>query len=218
MKKLFIILAVIALMMGCTERQQSLFRQAWELIEDRPDSARAILEKVRVNALTKSGQAEYGLLKTIVDYKTVGPIKNDSLISASIAYYDQHGDDWHRGRAYLYRGALRMFRTHDIPNAVLDTIVIDHDTLVAAKVPPEYHQDAIKDIKTAEAIAEDADDEKLKNHAYELMAYSCVPPLIIAWGKKTVLLYIRRKDWICQNMLTRGCLPTRNILRRLRYI
>ena len=172
MKKVFILLAVMALVMGCTERQHPLLRQAWELIEDNPDSAKIILEMVSENALTESGQAEYGLLKTIVDYKTFGTIKNDSLISASIAYYKRHGDDWHRGRAYLYRGALRMYRTHDIPNAILDTLVTDTGTLVAAKVPPEYHQDAIKDLKTAEAIAEEADDEKLKNHAYELLAYT----------------------------------------------
>ena len=123
MKKLFIILAVIALVMGCTERQPSLFRQAWELIESNPDSAKVILTKVRPNSLSESGKAEYGLLKTIADYKTLGTIKNDSLISASIAYYDRHGDDWHRGRAHLYRGALRMYRPHNIPNAILDTIV-----------------------------------------------------------------------------------------------
>ena len=172
MKKLFIILAVMAFVFGCTEPQSPLFRKAWELVEDRPDSARVILEKVRMDALTKSGQAEYGLLKTIVDYKTLGTIKNDSLISASIAYYDRHSDEWRRGRAYLYRGALKMYRVHDIPNSIKDSIVIDQDTLVAQKVPPEYHQGAIKDIKTAEAIAEDIDDEKLKNHAYELMAYT----------------------------------------------
>ena len=172
MKRLLIILAVMAFVFGCTEPQSPLFRKAWELVEDRPDSARVILEKVRMDALTKSGQAEYGLLKTIVDYKTLGTIKNDSLISASIAYYDRHGDEWRRGRAYLYRGALKMYRAHDIPNSIKDSIVIDQDTLVAQKVPPEYHQGAIKDIKTAEAIAEDIDDEKLKNHAYELMAYT----------------------------------------------
>ena len=138
MKKLFIILAVMATTMGCTERQHPLFAQAWELIEDRPDSAKAVLEMVRENALTESGHAEYGLLKTIVDYKTLGTIKNDSLISASIAYYDRYGDDWHRGRAHLYRGALRMYRTHDIPNVILDSIVIGHDTLVVEKVPPGY--------------------------------------------------------------------------------
>ena len=82
MKRLLIILAVMAFVFGCTEPQSPLFRKAWELVEDRPDSARVILEKVRMDALTKSGQAEYGLLKTIVDYKTLGTIKNDSLISA----------------------------------------------------------------------------------------------------------------------------------------
>ena len=198
MKKLFIIQAVIALVMGCTERQQPLFRQAWELTEDRPDSAKSILEQVNEIDLTESGQAEYGLLKTIVDYKTFGTIKNDSLISASIAYYDRHGDDWHRGRAHLYRGAVRLYRTHDIPNAILDTIVIDHDTLVAEKVPPGYHQDAIKDLKTAEAIAEDADDEKLKNYAYELMAYTNISfrdyPRVLMYSNKWLNSSIKLND------------------------
>ena len=198
MKKLFNILAIMAVVIGCTERQHPLLRQAWELIEDRPDSARVILEKVRENALTKSGQAEYGLLKTIVDYKTFGTIKNDSLISASIAYYDRHGDEWHRGRAYLYRGALRMYRPHDIPNSIEDSIVINQDTIVAEKVPPEYYQDAIKDIKTAEAIAEDADDEKLKNHAYELMAYTNISfedyPRILMYSHKWLASSIKLND------------------------
>ena len=198
MKKLFNILAIMAVVIGCTERQHPLLRQAWELIEDRPDSARVILEKVRENALTKSGQAEYGLLKTLVDYKTFGTIKNDSLISASIAYYDRHGDEWHRGRAYLYRGALRMYRPHDIPNSIEDSIVINQDTIVAEKVPPEYYQDAIKDIKTAEAIAEDADDEKLKNHAYELMAYTNISfedyPRILMYSHKWLASSIKLND------------------------
>ena len=198
MKKLFIILAVMATTMGCTERQHPLFAQAWELIEDRPDSAKAVLEMVRENALTERGHAEYGLLKTIVDYKTLGTIKNDSLISASIAYYDRYGDDWHRGRAHLYRGALRMYRTHDIPNVILDSIVIGHDTLVVGKVPPGYHQDAIKDLKTAEDIAEDADDEKLKNHAYELMAYTNISfndyPRVLKYSNKWLESSIKLND------------------------
>ena len=188
----------MATTMGCTERQHPLFAQAWELIEDRPDSAKAVLEMVRENALTESGHAEYGLLKTIVDYKTLGTIKNDSLISASIAYYDRYGDDWHRGRAHLYRGALRMYRTHDIPNVILDSIVIGHDTLVVGKVPPGYHQDAIKDLKTAEDIAEDADDEKLKNHAYELMAYTNISfndyPRVLKYSNKWLESSIKLND------------------------
>ena len=188
----------MAIVIGCTEQQTPLLKQARELIEDSPDSARVILEKIRENALTKSELAEYGLLKTIVDYETFGTIKNDSLISASIAYYDRHGDEWHRGRAYLYRGALRMYRPHDIPNSIVDSIATDQDTLVAVKVPPEYHQDAVKDVKTAEAIAEDADDEKLKNHAYELMAYTNISfedyPLILKYSHKWLDSSIKLND------------------------
>ena len=198
MKKLFNILAIMAIVIGCTERQHPLLRQAWGLIDNSPDSAKVILAKVCTNSLTEKGKAEYGLLKTIVDYKTFGTIKNDSLISASIAYYDRHGDEWHRGRAYLYRGALRLYRPHDIPNSIKDSIVTDQDTLVALKVPPEYHQGAIKDIKTAEAIAEDADDEKLKNHAYELMAYTNISfedyPRILKYSYKWLDSSIKLND------------------------
>ena len=200
MKKLITVLAVMAILIGCSKWQNPQFRQAWELIEYRPDSAKSILDKVGDTALSESGQAEYGLLKTIVDYKTLGKIKNDSLISASIAYYDRHGDDWHLGRAYLYRGALRIYRSLDIPNAILDTIVIDHDTLVAGKMPEEYEQDAVKDLKTAEAIAEDADDEELKNHAYELMAYSNICfndyPRVLKYSHKWLDSSIKLNDSI----------------------
>lgn len=200
MKKPFIILAVMAILIGCSKWQNPQFRQAWELIEYRPDSAKSILDKVGETALSESGQAEYGLLKTIVDYKTLGIIKNDSLISASIAYYDRHGDDWHRGRAYLYRSALRMYRSLDVPNAIFDTIVINHDTLVSGSVPEEYMQDAVKDLKTAETIAEDADDEELKNHAYELMAYANISfndyPRVLKYSHKWLDSSIKLNDSI----------------------
>ena len=144
MKNLFIILAVMAIMFGCTEPQSPLIRQAWETIEDRPDSAKAILAKVCMDSLTEGDKAEYGLLKTMVICKTHGIAENDSLISASIAYYEQHGDDWHRGCAYLYRGVIRDL-LNDYPGAIID-------------------------FKTAETISEKADDQKLKHKTY-LMLY-----------------------------------------------
>ena len=77
MKKLFILLAVMALVMGCTEPQAPQFRQVWKKI-NRPEEARAILAKVNTSFLTESGEAEYGLLKTIVAYKTNRKIENES--------------------------------------------------------------------------------------------------------------------------------------------
>jgi tetratricopeptide (TPR) repeat protein len=150
MKKLFIILAVMAIMFGCTERQHPLIRQAWEMIEEKPESAKVVLAKIYTNSLTESDMADYGLLKTMVTYKThgmyktYGMVENDSLITVSIVYYNQHGDDWHRGRAYYYRGAIRMSKLGNIP-------------------------DAVKDFKVAEIISEAADDEELKNLVYGML-------------------------------------------------
>ena len=146
MKKLFIILAVVALVMGCNEPQAPQFRQIWKKI-NRPEEARALLTKVNTSSLTESGEAEYGLLKTIVDYKLHRKQENDSLISASIAYYDLHGGDWLRSRAYLYRGVIRMYRFGNII-------------------------DAVRDFKVAEAISERTDDEELKNQIYQRLAHS----------------------------------------------
>ena len=143
MKKLFIILAVKAFMFGCTERQHSLIRQAWETIEDRPDSVKAILAEICTDSLTEGDKAEYGLLKTMVICKTHGIAKNDSLISASIAYYNQHGDDWHRGCAYFYRGAIRDM-LNIFPGAIID-------------------------FKTAETISKKTDDNKLKHKTYMML-------------------------------------------------
>ena len=107
MKKLFIILAVMAIIIGCAEQHPPQFVQVWKKI-NKPEEARVILAKVNTHYLTESGKAEYGLLKTIVAYKTHRKLENDSLISASISYYNRYGDDWLRSRAYLYRGIVRV--------------------------------------------------------------------------------------------------------------
>ncbi len=146
MKKLFMILAVVAITVGCTGWRHPLLRQAWEKIETKPQDAKTILARVRTESLTEKEQAEYGLLRTMVAYKLSEKVEDDSLISASIAYYNQHGDDWHRGRAYYYRGAIRMARYG-------------------------MNTDAIKDFKMAEFISEHADDKELKNRVYGMLYF-----------------------------------------------
>ena len=174
MKKLFIILAVVALVMGCNEPQASLFMQAWkEIEEDRPRAAKEILSKVRPQYLSESSKVEYELLKTIVAFNTFGWIENDSIISASIAYYNKHGDDWHRGRAYYYRGVVRMHRFGNV-------------------------HDAVKDFKVAEIISEKADDEELKNLIYQKLIYANIftrnHPLVIRYSQKLLDSSIELKD------------------------
>ena len=172
MKKLFIILAVIALVVGCTEPQAPQFRQIWKKV-NRPEEARALLAKVNISSLTESSEAEYGLLKTIVDYKLHRKLENDSLISASIAYYDRHGGDWLRSRAYLYRGVIRMYRFGNII-------------------------DAVRDFKVAEVISERTDDEELKNQVYQRLAHANYyfrnHPSILKYSQKLLDSSIELKD------------------------
>ena len=172
MKKLFILLAVMAIVMGCTEPQAPQFREVWEKI-NRPNEARSILAKVNTSSLTESRKAEYGLLKTIVTYKTNRKLENDSLISASIAYYDLHGGDWLRSRAYLYRGVIRMYRFGNII-------------------------DAVRDFKVAEAISERNDDEELKSQVYQYLVHANYYfrnyPSILKYSHKLMDSSIELKD------------------------
>ena len=172
MKKLFILLAVMAIVMGCTEPQAPQFREVWEKI-NRPNEARSILAKVNTSSLTESRKAEYGLLKTIVAYKTNRKLENDSLISASIAYYDLHGGDWLRSRAYLYRGVIRMYRFGNII-------------------------DAVRDFKVAEAISERNDDEELKSQVYQYLVHANYYfrnyPSILKYSHKLMDSSIELKD------------------------
>ena len=173
MKKPFIILAVTAILIGCTEWQNPLFKSVWKTIETKPEAARTILSKINKNALTESDRAEYGLLKTIVDYKTQVPTDNDSLISASIDYYNLHGDEWHRGRAYFFRGVVRLYRFGNIV-------------------------DAVRDFKVAEYISEKTDDKDLKAQVYDYLAqvnqYFRNYPSILRYSHKLLDISTERKD------------------------
>ena len=143
MKKILIALAGIMALVACGGSPSAeLLRQAFEVVESRPDTALVILGKMDVASLTEEERAEYGLLMTMAEYKTHhGIYTNDTMISASVKYYDQHGDKWHKASAYYYRGGV-MYAKEMIP-------------------------EAIQDLKRAETLAETQDDELLRNKIYE---------------------------------------------------
>ena len=147
MKKIVWILIVIAMMAGCNEARNPLLKEAAEIVHQRPDSARIIINKVDTTSLSEAERMEYNLLKVMTDYVVLHQAEGDSLISACVDYYDHHGDAWHRGRAYYYRAGIRMRWLGDMV-------------------------DGVKDYKVAEQIAEDADEELLKNMVYENLAYA----------------------------------------------
>ena len=147
MKKIAWILVVIAMVAGCSEVRHPLLKEAAGIVHQRPDSALALISRVDTASLSEADRMEYRLLKVMTDYIVLHQADGDSLITTCVDYYDKHGDAWHRGRAYYYRGGIRrhlLGRTFD----------------------------AIKDYKVAETIAEDADDELLKNMVYDNLAYA----------------------------------------------
>ena len=164
MRKIIKVAILCTLLVACGKSGTSdRFSQAWEVIEQQPDSAKVLLADMDVSSLSKVERAEYGLLMTMVDIKTRHEqIENDSMIAASVNYYAQHGDKWHQAMAYHYRGVVKY----------------------ALKNVPE----AIKDLKRAETLAETLDDELLRNKIYERLAYCNYKnnnfPLVLKYSKK----------------------------------
>lgn len=147
MKKIVWLLMIIAMMAGCNEARNPLLEEAVGIVHQRPDSARVLISKVDTASLSEADRMEYNLLKVMTDYIVLHQAEGDSLISTCVDYYDHHGDAWHRGRAYYYRaGIRRRFQLGMV--------------------------DAVKDYKMAERIAEDADEELLKNMVYENLAFA----------------------------------------------
>ena len=147
MKKVVWLLMIIAMMAGCNEARNPLLEEAVGIVHQRPDSARVLISKVDTASLSEADRMEYNLLMVMTDYIVLHQAEGDSLISTCVDYYDHHGDAWHRGRAYYYRaGIRRRFQLGMV--------------------------DAVKDYKMAERIAEDADEELLKNMVYENLAYA----------------------------------------------
>jgi tetratricopeptide (TPR) repeat protein len=173
MKKIAWILVVIAMIAGCSETRHPLLKEAADIVHQRPDSARAIISKVDTTSLSEAEKMEYCLLKVMTDYIVLHRADGDSLITTCVDYYDRHGDAWHRGRAYYYRAGIRRH--------LLDRTF-----------------DGIKDYKIAETIAEDADDELLKNMVYENLAfanYNCFThPLILEYSQKFLLSSLKLND------------------------
>ena len=173
MKKIAWILVIIAMIAGCSEARHPLLKEAADIVHQRPDSARVIISKVDTASLSEADRMEYRLLKIMTDYIVLHQADGDSLITTCVDYYDKHGDAWHRGRAYYYRAGIRRH--------LLDRTF-----------------DGIKDYKIAETIAEDEDDELLKNMVYENLAfanYNCFThPLILEYSQKFLESSLKLND------------------------
>jgi tetratricopeptide (TPR) repeat protein len=80
-------------------------KMAEQLIETAPDSALNILKHVSPNVYkSDANRALYGLLMIQALDKKLLPLKPDSLLDFSIAYYQEHPDNDRLAKCYLYKG------------------------------------------------------------------------------------------------------------------
>ena len=93
-------LLVVVVLAGCSEARHPLLKEAADIVHRHPDSAHILLNKVDTTSLSEADKMEYNLLKIMTDYIVLHQADGDSLITTCVDYYDQHGDAWHRGRAY----------------------------------------------------------------------------------------------------------------------
>lgn len=146
MKKLFYFLLLIIALDACSP--SSSYRQKLgeveSVIENTPDSAKELLEKIPSSLLGEEDKALYYLLLTMANYKLYQPFTNDSLIKSSIEYYKHNGNINRLANAYYYCGAINYEELKEKEKSLL------------------Y-------LKRAEELAEKMKDELLKNKIYELL-------------------------------------------------
>ncbi len=139
MKRLLILILVTLTIASCGGRRRAvaLMERAETIVEERPDSARVLLESVPRRALgTRRMAARHALLYSQALDKSGVDVDSDTLIRRAADYYRFHGTDLDRARIYYYLGA-----------------VYDNAGLAI---------EAIEELKRAEIYAAETDDENLK--------------------------------------------------------
>ena len=102
----FAILLAACLLTACGKRgpHEALFREVETIVNERPDSALALLETIeRPNSLPDKDWNRGALLWTQAKDKLH---TSDTLINRVAAYYDKHGDNHQKALAYYYKGRV----------------------------------------------------------------------------------------------------------------
>lgn len=94
-----------------------LLQQADTLINEHPDSALQILNRIILpKSLSKAEQAQYALLLGEAHLKTHRSLCEDSLLTDALAYYEQQQDTLQLQRAYLLTGCY-LHAKNELPKA-----------------------------------------------------------------------------------------------------
>ena len=79
---------------------------AEKVMNDHPDSALHILEKMKSSALIGENEALYALLMTQAQFKNQQPLTSDSLLSIAFDYYISRKDSLRKAQVYFYKGRV----------------------------------------------------------------------------------------------------------------
>lgn len=106
MNHLRILLYVFVLSLAACHPEGTSVKQgldkAAQLMEQDPDTASIILENIRINQLSEAQLAEYNLLCTQVNEDKNVPHSTDKQIRQAVSYYEKHGDELQKSKAYYY--------------------------------------------------------------------------------------------------------------------
>lgn len=146
MRRFFAVILSVMILMGCSQlpSYQHQLDMAEAMIEDNSDSAWILLNEIPASLVNDGEErALYNLLMTEATYKLYKPFDTDSLINYSIDYYSRSNNVNRLATAYFYKGGIRYYM-EDIEGATFN-------------------------IKQAEELAKNSDEELLKCKIYELL-------------------------------------------------
>ena len=121
-----LLLFVVTTMCGCDggrgKTTDAALASAEELMEERPDSALAVLSAIDSTAIDNAGRrALYGLLMSEARYKNFIDETDDSIIAASAAYFGRKGDDRRLMRARFIQAKIQ-FNNSDYTHSIVSAL------------------------------------------------------------------------------------------------
>ncbi|MBR1705902.1 MAG: tetratricopeptide repeat protein [Bacteroidales bacterium] len=107
MRRVVIFLPLIGLL-SCKNPAADRVHDVWGYIQERPDSALAVLDDYSIDDFRSSrARAEYALLKSIALDKNYIDLTTDSLIRPALDYYSRRGDAHRRMLCWYYLGCVQ---------------------------------------------------------------------------------------------------------------
>ncbi len=107
MRGILVIITVLLLLSGCTDRYSDRLLDVESVMQTDIEAAYCMLDSMDSNDFkTEADKALYGLLYTELHIKNRLPISVDSMINSSIRFFMDKSDKQHLAEAYIYKSHL----------------------------------------------------------------------------------------------------------------